>query len=125
MPRPNNGTLRLPLSPVGLHSPEILPLEPADPAPSASADALATTTTKALELETTSASLEKTSSAAETKPSVIVGVDPTDPATERPVVDDEKDTNNESLWDYLLGKVDDIKSWIEGLVDGEPDKGSK
>jgi hypothetical protein len=33
-PQPNNGTLRLPLKPIGLHSPETTPEEPADPVPS-------------------------------------------------------------------------------------------
>lgn len=32
-PRPNNGTLRLPLKPVGVHEPEDRPDEPQDPVP--------------------------------------------------------------------------------------------
>ncbi|KAF4509882.1 hypothetical protein G6O67_001819 [Ophiocordyceps sinensis] len=33
-PKPNNGTLRLPLKPTGTHRPEDMPAEPADPPPS-------------------------------------------------------------------------------------------
>ncbi|KAF4976217.1 hypothetical protein FZEAL_7080 [Fusarium zealandicum] len=36
-PKPNNGTLRLPLKPVGVHRPEDTPEEPADPEPSVEA----------------------------------------------------------------------------------------
>ncbi|KAA8567681.1 hypothetical protein EYC84_008154 [Monilinia fructicola] len=35
-PKANNGTLRLPLKPVGLHSPDTFPPEPADPEPTPS-----------------------------------------------------------------------------------------
>jgi hypothetical protein len=49
----------------------------------------------------------------------VVLVDPDEPVTDRPVVDDEKDKNNESLWDFLLGKVDELKTWVEGLVEGD------
>ncbi|PHH93012.1 hypothetical protein CDD83_2501 [Cordyceps sp. RAO-2017] len=35
-PKPNNGTLRLPLQPIGKHDPEDVPAEPADPPPQTS-----------------------------------------------------------------------------------------
>ncbi|KAM5346786.1 hypothetical protein ACJ41O_009791 [Fusarium nematophilum] len=37
VPKPNNGTLRLPLKPIGIHKPEDTPEEPADPEPSVEA----------------------------------------------------------------------------------------
>ena len=44
MPKPNNGTLRLPLQPIGLHSPETVIEEPADPVSSYTLPVASTTT---------------------------------------------------------------------------------
>jgi hypothetical protein len=103
-----------------LHSPETHPQEPADPGPSQTGYEVATTTAHSPEPVTTSTVPAEHSSAADpevTKPVVLV--DPDEPVTDRPVVDDEKDKNNESLWDFLLGKVDELKTWVEGLVEGD------
>ena len=80
-PKPNNGTLRLPLKPVGLHSPETAASEPSDPV-----DPTATTDpgTDAISISPIEAS-----SAADPNevPPGFVGVDPIDEEDENPPVE--------------------------------------
>lgn len=109
-PVPNNGTLRLPLKPVGLHSDEDAPSidTPSDPP----------------EPETT------TSETASIKPTgtTTVTPEPTSAASEAP----EPTTNSESddekaptwwgtLWHKVGHKFDDFKDWAEELFDAEHD----
>lgn len=136
-PNPNNGTLRLPLKPVGLHSPDTAIENPPDPVkPIDHADA---TTTTVPDVNAISISPIESSSAADPKvvPPHMVGVDPTDPPVDRPVAadegsekhDDKNDTGVEGLWDNLIDKLEGFKGWLEGLIGGskggEGEKGSK
>lgn len=94
-PLPNNGTLRLPLHPVGLHSDEDTPPveRPADPPEPTSS---------------TVVSPEPTSSASDA---------PTEPSTSDP------DSHNEkgSWWGSLLDKLVEWKDWAGELITAEED----
>lgn len=96
-PLPNNGTLRLPLKPVGLHSDENTPVlgTPADPP-------------------------------AQTTTSEGPSAQPTNPPSEAPTADHQSDGESndesngekgESWWDTLWNKVDGVKDWAEGVAD--------
>jgi hypothetical protein len=120
-PNPNNGTLRLPLKPVGLHSPETAtsePLYPVDP-----------TVTTDPETDAISISPIEASSAAdpnEAQPE-FVGVDPVEEEGQKPPGegdDKDKGANEEDkggFWDYLFGKLEGFKDWISGLADSVGD----
>jgi hypothetical protein len=109
-PQPNNGTLRLPLKPVGLHSdPDSPPLEtPPDPSPVASdGDDKGDPTNPS----TPPQPIETFPESAEIP--APIGIDNPDGGTPRPVVEDEnqmdemeKDKNQlKEFWDYILGKI--------------------
>jgi hypothetical protein len=112
-PQPNNGTLRLPLKPVGLHSdPDSLPLEtPPDPSSSVASDA------DGKEVPTSPSTMpqpiETASQLAEI--SRPVGVDNVGDGIPRPVVEDENQMDEteeinklKEIWDYILGKITDF-----------------
>ncbi|KAJ5085170.1 Type I phosphodiesterase/nucleotide pyrophosphatase/phosphate transferase [Penicillium argentinense] len=97
-PVPNNGTLRLPLKPVGLHSDEDAPLvdTPSDPP-------------ETIETATTA-----------------VPPEPTSPASSAPTMNPESDDEKGStwwgtLWDKVESKFDDWKEWTKELFDAEHD----
>ncbi|KAJ5352792.1 Type I phosphodiesterase/nucleotide pyrophosphatase/phosphate transferase [Penicillium brevicompactum] len=95
-PLPSNGTLRLPLKPVGLHSDENTPVleTPADPPAQ-------TTTAEGPSAQTPTSSTQ-----------------PTNSPSESPTADDESDSGKGgSWWDSLWDKVDDIKDWAGGVAD--------
>ncbi|CAG8941104.1 unnamed protein product [Penicillium salamii] len=93
-PLPSNGTLRLPLKPVGLHSDETAPVleTPSDPP-------VHTTTTAGPPVQTS-------------EPSAT----PTKAASESPSAD-EGDDKKGSWWDTIWDKVDDFKDWAGGVAD--------
>jgi hypothetical protein len=122
-PNPNNGSLRLPLKPVGLHSPENAASEPLDP--------VDPTTTTSHGTDAISISPVETSSAADQndfQPGFI-GVNPVEQGDENsPVEDDNKDNaaeeeHKDGLWDFLLGKLKDFKDWVSSLADSGGDPG--
>lgn len=110
-PRPNNGTLRFPLQPVGLHSDEDVPVVeyPQDPVPISSAVPAST-----------SASIPSPT----TTPAPVDPVDDTpDTPEEEPQESDNPDSepDNEeqgTLWDLIWGTVSDIKDAAVGLIGG-------
>jgi hypothetical protein len=127
-PRPNNGTLRLPLKPVGLHTPETYPEEPSDPVasptpilepspasePGAGADAVI------------SISPIEASSAADPNvvPPHMVGVDPADEDNvDRPVVPDESGMTEDekNFWEWITDKLNEAKGWFGELVGSKED----
>lgn len=94
-PKPNNGTLRLPLKPVGLHSDnDTVALDtPHDP-PAISSKLSASTSGKN-----------------------SIGVDLPDPVPHRPVIADEKMKGGvrgkiEEIWDLILSKIANFKHWV-------------
>ncbi len=118
-PNPNNGTLRLPLKPVGLHSPDAAASEPSDPVDS----------TSTTEPGTGFISISPVEASSAVEPAVVpphlVGVDPVS-EEDKPVAedkgsmtDDEKDQKDEQdFWDYFFGKLDGLKDWFGNLVSG-------
>ncbi|TGO66237.1 hypothetical protein BOTNAR_0065g00230 [Botryotinia narcissicola] len=116
-PNPNNGTLRLPLKPIGVHSTGTSPPEPADPEPSPSKIEPQTNATLSI-------SPIEVSSAADPNvvPPQMVGVDtPEDlenPNMDRPVVEDEssKTDDEKNWWAWFKGELDDFKGWISDLT---------
>jgi hypothetical protein len=123
-PNPNNGTIRLPFKPVGLHSPETAAPEVPDPVES----------TPTVEPGTDAISISPIEASSATDPNVVppvmVGVDPVEEVPERPVVEDggehsDEGKGHENFWDYFVGKLEDFKEWFGDLVDGQKPKGSK
>lgn len=111
-PKPNNGTLRLPLKPTGLHSDD--PPNNATEAPD-------------LDLPPTNMTGPPTPEHS----AAPVGVDTPDLMPERPVVGDdgkkkvsEDDKTKIQAWaDFFEGKIEGIKGWFEDLFHGDGAKG--
>jgi hypothetical protein len=122
-PKPNNGTLRLPLKPVGIHTPQTYPEEPSDPVTPLPPPSPASSTEEGEPDTVIEISPIEVSSAADPneKPPTMVGVDAPDASVDRPVVEDggQATDKNKDIWKWLKGKVDDIKVWISGLVGGD------
>ncbi|KAF4629367.1 hypothetical protein G7Y89_g8777 [Cudoniella acicularis] len=139
-PKPNNGTLRLPLSTIGLHSPEATPEEPADPPLSSSAPAPASaapfsppssphipspTSTAEADAVISISPIENPNPSNPEQPPQMVGVDPVtgDSNADRPVVpgsgmsEEEKD-----FLSWFQGKLDEVKEWWGDVV-GSKGKG--
>lgn len=106
-PHPNNGTLRLPLKPVGLHSDDGEPLEtPPDPVITSSPSS----STKAEDIAPTSLPGETTDSGV---------TDETDaPESE----ENDEDSNTEgSWWDLVSDHFESAKEWVTDLFSDEED----
>jgi hypothetical protein len=133
VPKPNNGTLRLPLKPIGLHDsmpPKEIPedmLE--DPSSIGGSDKLTSTGLIATaSAEASSEVMESISSLTQASRPTIVATDA--PVPTRPVIHDDvsqededkngKDTN--LWWDWVKGKLDGAKDWASGLYDTVSDK---
>ncbi|KAK5991118.1 putative pyrophosphatase/phosphodiesterase [Cladobotryum mycophilum] len=126
-PKPNNGTLRLPLKPVGTHKPEDLPEIPSDPEPS-SAPATSHARTKAPEQVTTSTSSSSAQPAASTqeasttasttkqpRPQSTVQTEkpkptPQEPGENQGDKEQDDDSNNS---DSLKGKIEGAWDWVK------------
>ncbi|KAI9745089.1 MAG: hypothetical protein M1818_001367 [Claussenomyces sp. TS43310] len=127
-PNANNGTLRLPLKPIGLHDSENAVPDPEDLPASATSDALVDPGSDSV----ISISPVEASSAADPNvlPPTMVGVNDPDASAARPVVDDGAETHDDAgkstkFWGWLQGKLDRLKSWLGGTAggDGEDEKG--
>ena len=141
-PRPNNGTLRLPLKTIGFHTPNTPIEEPDDPQmpappaipplPSAVAPSGSPTEEEDEANAVISISPIEESSAADpnVNPPSVVGVDNPNTGVERPVVDDEgndkspEEENNDFLR-WIKGKLDGFKGWFNSVIGSENDEGDK
>lgn len=133
-PKPNNGTLRLPLKPVGLHDAESAIEEPEDPETTASSPAAvasaATAVSASTEQVATTTATDMAQNPASTPP---VGVDPVVPSLSKPLgVDpvetgpperphpneDKEDTHHfksiTELWDWLKDKAGHVWDKVSG-----------
>jgi hypothetical protein len=133
-PKPNNGTLRLPLKTVGLHSPDTALDEPSDPqfpvpesvtsstqvppqpSPSATPSSGVANPDAVIEISPIEAS-----SAADPNdvPPTVVGVDtPEDANVDRPVVGDDSIVSEEekSFWSWFTDELDKAKGWFSDIV---------
>jgi hypothetical protein len=112
-PLPNNGTLRLPLQPVGLHSDQDAPAvdKPADP-PISSTVSLApspTVTPASSSSEASSTVLVQPTSPPENESSS----EPAEPQNE-PESDDEQAP---TWWGTLWSKVEEFKNWASDIIE--------
>ena len=143
-PKPNNGTLRLPLKPTGLHTPDTSIEEPSDPPPpNTAASPVPSPASSEDEADgIINISPIEASSAADpdVKPPVMVGVDladapdvgvdPADGAAggdevnvDRPVVGDDTVISEEEkgFWEWIQEELDGIKGWLSHATHGAKD----
>ncbi|MCJ1433010.1 hypothetical protein MMC27_002369 [Xylographa pallens] len=123
IPQPNNGTLRLPLKPVGLHSDESVPAEEpviAPPPPSLPARPPLSTTAKSSPAEV--ATFEPTP-----PPPVYLGSDVVDGADTEDLEgeDDGEEVGMSDWWRYLIDKVTTLKEWTVDLFKGSKSQDSE
>ncbi|KAF2636614.1 Phosphodiest-domain-containing protein [Massarina eburnea CBS 473.64] len=106
-PAPNNGTLRLPLKPVGLHTDPELPSdeELADPLPSLTSSPSSSPSSPHF-----SASLSSPSS----PPTKIPTLAPSPTQSALPA--QSSSASKESWWEWLTHKADHAESWVEGFL---------
>lgn len=92
-PMPNNGTLRLPLKPIGLHSDEDAEsiTTPADPGMSP-AEALSSG-----------------------PKNISIGVDQPEMAPSRPVIEDES-SKIKQLWNSVASRLEGLKDWFNEVI---------
>ncbi|KAG2021415.1 hypothetical protein GB937_004752 [Aspergillus fischeri] len=110
-PLPNNGTMRLPLQPVGLHSDEDAPIvdKPADPPISSASVSVVpsqTMTPASTPSEVSSTALIQPTSPSENEPS-------SEPQNE-PESDDEQ---GPTWWGTLWSKVEELKEWATDIIE--------
>ena len=117
-PSPNNGTLHLPLHPVGLHSdPDAPPLDVPDDPPVSSSSISAgvsvslstSATASSTEIWTRPAPVHTTSSPAT----------PSSSGVSQNIEDgqDGEGKNGKSWWKYLKDKIDALKEWAKALLE--------
>lgn len=138
-PSPNNGTLRLPFKPVGLHSDADAPKldTPADPVVSAPPKKLPTATpeavTGAVTVTTTPPSPGAATNSIELHrppPVPTTTLSPsTNPAADQAIQDAETAAEDakktlQKWWDWVLDKFHEAEDWAKGVVQGEEEKKS-
>ncbi|MCJ1414838.1 ectonucleotide pyrophosphatase phosphodiesterase [Xylographa parallela] len=117
IPRPNNGTLRLPLKPVGLHSDESVPAEePAidPPLPSFPARPPLSTTAKSSPAEAVTFEPTRPPPPVDLGSDVVNGADTEDLEGE----DDGEEVGMSDWWRYLIDKIATVKEWTVDLFKG-------
>lgn len=127
-PRPNNGTLRLPLKPIGIHKPGDMPEPPADPeserpttVPSASAPPRPTAPAKAGGEASSAEEPPKTEEAPKPKPPKPEPSksDPPkpEPTSGKPPADDGDEKSEggiKGIWDWFTNEVNKVWDTITG-----------
>ncbi|KAF1992100.1 Phosphodiest-domain-containing protein [Aulographum hederae CBS 113979] len=135
-PIANNGTLRLPLKPVGLHSdpkapiadvPDDLPADAASAASKAHSPSSVPTPVEQPTLPILKSSSVPVPVASKPPPSPSMPPSPSkpsaapsqaaEPSPSATPADDEKPHTLAGWWEWLSGKLDDAKDWAQGLVD--------
>ncbi|KAI5268909.1 Phosphodiest-domain-containing protein [Aureobasidium subglaciale] len=117
VPNPNNGTLRLPLKPIGLHG-SMPPNDLPEDMPEDSSNSIEVSTVITLgALSSNQASrptIATTDAAAPTRPVIH------DDVSQEDEDNNGKDTN--LWWDWVKGKLDGAKDWATGVYDKVSDK---
>lgn len=105
-PAPNNGTLRLPLKPVGLHSDlESAPNEtPSDPVEINTVASLSSQATMSATIDPLISSSKGSTSS----------LSPSATVTAPPAPSSVAESNH--WWDWFAGKAEDLKEWVDDLV---------
>ncbi|KAH8588526.1 alkaline-phosphatase-like protein [Bisporella sp. PMI_857] len=125
-PKPNNGTIRLPFKPVGVHSPDTSLPEPEDPvpapSPSTSPAAFSTPSPSPASSEDEGSfviSIDPIEASSAAHPNIVPDpvVSPEDPApsnVDRPVVNDEgnKSAKGTDWLSWVKNKIDKVKGWL-------------
>jgi hypothetical protein len=132
VPKPNNGTLRLPLKPIGLHNSmpqEIIEDMSEDLSSIESSEKLGSTVLAATSsVEASSEVAGSISSLTQASRPTIVATDapvPTRPVIHDGVSQEDEDKNGKDTnlwWDWVKGKLDGAKDWASGLYDTVSDK---
>ncbi|KAF2806616.1 Phosphodiest-domain-containing protein [Mytilinidion resinicola] len=134
-PKPNNGTMRLPLKPAGLHSDPSTPENetPADPvgSPASSAMSPSAAPVKSISRSTTVAAVGVTSGVPETP---VVGATPTSDVQEpsaipampsvalptmpppAPPSTPVANPTEEPWWEWVHDKIEDVEEWVDDLL---------
>lgn len=117
IPKPNNGTLRLPLHPAGLHKPEDMPPVPEDPESTPSAQTESITSTAA----TTTRSPPGSQVETDVVTSKTAAPSHTGTSGEG---DDDSDSDSDTssdlmssikdVWDWFTGKIEELIDQISG-----------
>jgi hypothetical protein len=115
IPRPNNGTLRLPLKPLGLHRPEDTPTELADPATSIPVESTSLSATKTIGVDTVEVHPQSKT--------VSQSPGPTSYDKETTEEQDDEDIAKQEqgilgFWDWLKGKVGNLWDKVAGSGSG-------
>ncbi|KAF2186835.1 Phosphodiest-domain-containing protein [Zopfia rhizophila CBS 207.26] len=123
-PMPNNGTLRLPFRPVGLHTDPDTPPNHTPPDPVETSDFLGTSTmTSFSSLAASTSGLEDAMSSIDSSTPITTPTSSAPPAAS---------STSESWWEWLTHKADDVEEWVNGFLDshhvspngGRPGSGS-
>ncbi|MCJ1401926.1 hypothetical protein MMC11_005143 [Xylographa trunciseda] len=117
IPRPNNGTLRLPLTPIGLHSDKSMPAEePAidPPPPSLPAQPSISATVDSSPTEAITPELIPPPPVVDPGSEVADGTDTEDLEGE----DDGEEVGMSDWWRYLMDKISTLKEWTADLFKG-------
>ncbi|KAI5196451.1 Phosphodiest-domain-containing protein [Aureobasidium subglaciale] len=132
VPKPNNGTLRLPLRPIGLHDsmppndiPEDLPEDSSNEVSFESS--LASSSSDPIGVATGSTIMVSSSTQA-SRPTIVTtdaAAAPTRPVIHDDVSQEDEDNNGKDVnlwWDWVKGKLDGAKDWATGVYDKVSDK---
>lgn len=118
-PKPNNGTLRLPLKPVGLHSDPEVPVEETPPDPVESA---ASVVPSSGPLSSTASAVPLASSRVNSfssmSPSTTVLTSSTPTASSIPDNKEQK----KPWWEWVTDKVEEVKEWVDDLIHAHDEK---
>ena len=119
-PKPNNGTLRLPLKPVGLHSDPEVPAEEMPPDPVESAASVVPSSSSPL--SSTASAVPLASSAVNSfssiSPSATVLASSTPTASSIPDNKEQK----KPWWEWVTDKVEEVKEWVDDLIHSHDEK---
>ncbi|KAG9985333.1 Phosphodiest-domain-containing protein, partial [Aureobasidium melanogenum] len=131
-PKPNNGTLRLPLKPVGLHDsmpPQEIPEDlPEDPVPDEGSNEKITSDTSTASIGSSFEVAETISTPTQASRPTVATTDaatPSRPVIHNDVSQEDEDQNGKDTnlwWDWVKGKLDGAKDWATGLYDTVSDK---
>ena len=119
-PKPNNGTLRLPLKPVGLHSDPEVPAEEMPPDPVESAASVVPSSSSPLSSTTSAVSLASSAvnSFSSMSPSATVLTSSTPTASSIPDNKEQK----KPWWEWVTDKVEELKEWVDDLIHAHDEK---
>ncbi|KAF2750965.1 Phosphodiest-domain-containing protein [Sporormia fimetaria CBS 119925] len=115
-PRPNNGTLRLPLRPVGLHT------DPDTPPDETPQDPVTSSTPSSTPLPSLSSLSSTASAIQELVPSSHIA-QPASPTTR--TAPEPSSHGGSSIWDWITHQAEELEEWVDGIIHGHEQGKSK